>query len=158
MTASPSEMSLGQALAMEASKYTVNSPQGIMTCIDNGIAGLMPPLSVSASLLGFAILKAVTTLMQWRGYAMRPFTPQENTVVQTCAVAGASIVLSSGLGSAIPGVLRVCLLHCTVGKGPLGGAYAHLETMQSASASAHQRILANALSSILCVKCSVCTS
>ena len=48
-------------------------------------------------------LKGFTSLMQWRGYAVRPFTPQENTVVQTCAVAGAAIAFSAGFGSSITG-------------------------------------------------------
>ena len=64
----------------------------------------MPPLSVSAGLLGFAILRAFTLVMEWRGHAVRPFTPQENTVVQTCAVAGAAVAASAGFGDSIPGV------------------------------------------------------
>lgn len=66
-------------------------------------AGIVPPLSVSAGLLGYAILKGFTLAMQWRGYTVRPFTPQENTVVQTCAVAGAAIAFSAGFGSCITG-------------------------------------------------------
>lgn len=64
-------------------------------------------MSVSAGLLGFAILKAFTALMQWRGHAVRPFTPQENTVVQTCAVAGGAIALASGFGTGINAMDRI---------------------------------------------------
>ncbi|KAM7274220.1 hypothetical protein ACFE04_028884 [Oxalis oulophora] len=49
--------------------------------------GLIPNLNVSAALLGYVFLKTWTTVLQKLGIKTAPFTKQENTMVQTCAVA-----------------------------------------------------------------------
>jgi hypothetical protein len=49
--------------------------------------GLVPTLNVSAALLAFLALRGWTHALGKLGIASRPFTRQENTVVQTCVVA-----------------------------------------------------------------------
>jgi hypothetical protein len=51
--------------------------------------GIIPTLNVSAALLAFLVLRGWTCALARLGLggAARPFTRQENTVVQTCAVA-----------------------------------------------------------------------
>ncbi|XP_077234262.1 metal-nicotianamine transporter YSL3-like isoform X1 [Tasmannia lanceolata] len=52
----------------------------------NLTTGLVPSLNVSAALLAFVFLRTWTQLLQKIGFVSKPFTPQENTVVQTCAL------------------------------------------------------------------------
>lgn len=61
--------------------------------------GLVPTLNVSAALIAFVILRGWTQALARFGVATRPFTRQENTVVQTCAVACYSIAVGGGFGS-----------------------------------------------------------
>jgi hypothetical protein len=49
--------------------------------------GLIPTMNVSAALLAFLGLRGWARALERLGIASRPFTRQENTVVQTCAVA-----------------------------------------------------------------------
>lgn len=53
----------------------------------NLTTGLVPTLNVSAALLAFVFLKSWTKLLHRAGVVSTPFTRQEVTVVQTCAVA-----------------------------------------------------------------------
>lgn len=57
-------------------------------------SGIIPSLNISAGLLGFFLLKAWTRLLGQLGAPHRPFTRQENAVVQTCVVACASMTYS----------------------------------------------------------------
>jgi uncharacterized oligopeptide transporter (OPT) family protein len=57
-------------------------------------SGVIPSLNISAALLGFFLLKAWTGLLGQMGVPHRPFTRQENAVVQTCVVACASMTYS----------------------------------------------------------------
>lgn len=61
--------------------------------------GLIPNLNVSAALLAYVILKSWTSLLKKLGFVTTPFTRQENTIVQTCAVACYSIAVSGLLSS-----------------------------------------------------------
>ncbi|CAN6250642.1 unnamed protein product [Urochloa humidicola] len=66
----------------------------------NLTTGIIPSLNVSAGLLGFFLLTSWTKLLAKAGFAsVRPFTRQENTVVQTCVVACSGIAFSGGFGS-----------------------------------------------------------
>ena len=78
--------------------------------------GVTPALSVPAGLLGFFFIKTYTLLLQRIGIVTKPFTPQENTVIQTCAVAGAALVISGGFGYSLLGEHRShhYSLHCHV--------------------------------------------
>ena len=62
--------------------------------------GLVPNLNVSAALLAFVFVKSWTKLLQKAGFVSTPFTRQENTLIQTCAVACYSIAVG-GLCSLI---------------------------------------------------------
>nr|CAH68189.1 H0403D02.17 [Oryza sativa]CAJ86097.1 H0103C06.1 [Oryza sativa] len=61
----------------------------------NLTTGIIPSLNVSAGLLGFFLLTSWTKFLDKVGVAsVRPFTRQENTVVQTCVVACSGIAFS----------------------------------------------------------------
>ncbi|CAL9156164.1 unnamed protein product [Musa hybrid cultivar] len=70
----------------------------------NLTTGLVPTLNVSAALLAFVILRSWTKLLHKIGILTTPFTRQENTVVQTCAVACYSIAVGGGFGSYLLGL------------------------------------------------------
>lgn len=59
----------------------------------NLTTGLVPNLNVSAALLAFVFIGAWTKMLQKAGFVSTPFTRQENTVIQTCAVACYSIAV-----------------------------------------------------------------
>lgn len=63
----------------------------------NLTTGLVPNLNVSAALLAFVFLRSWTKLLTKAGIMTKPFTKQENTVVQTCAVACYSIAVGGNL-------------------------------------------------------------
>ncbi|CAM8971083.1 unnamed protein product [Rhodiola kirilowii] len=66
--------------------------------------GLIPNLNVSVALLAFITVKSWTGLLHKAGIVSTPFTRQENTVVQTCAVACYSMVFAGGFGSYLLGL------------------------------------------------------
>ncbi|KNA07123.1 hypothetical protein SOVF_174830 [Spinacia oleracea] len=70
----------------------------------NLTTGLVPNLNVSAALLAFVLLRSWTSLLHKLGISTTPFTRQENTVVQTCAVACYSISVGGGFGSYLLGL------------------------------------------------------
>lgn len=72
----------------------------------NLTTGLVPNLNVSAALIAFVFIKTWTTLLEKAGIVSTPFTRQENTVIQTCAVACYSIAVGGGFGSYLFGLSR----------------------------------------------------
>ncbi|KAM3242573.1 hypothetical protein ACQJBY_054915 [Aegilops geniculata] len=66
--------------------------------------GLVPTLNVSAALLSFLALRGWTRLLERFGIVSRPFTRQENTIVQTCGVACYTIAFAGGFGSTLLGL------------------------------------------------------
>ncbi|KAJ8760785.1 hypothetical protein K2173_021823 [Erythroxylum novogranatense] len=72
----------------------------------NLTTGLVPNLNVSAALLAFVFLRTWTQLLHKAGIVSAPFTRQENTIVQTCAVACYSIAVGGGFGSYLLGLNR----------------------------------------------------
>lgn len=66
-----------------------------IVCKLNLTTGVIPSLNVAAGLLGFAILKGYTSILDHFGLMKQPFTRQENTVIQTCVVASSGIAFSS---------------------------------------------------------------
>ncbi|CAN1346721.1 Metal-nicotianamine transporter YSL3 [Linum perenne] len=70
----------------------------------NLTTGVVPNFNVSAALLGFVFMKTWTKLLKKAGFITKPFTRQENTVIQTCAVACYSISLAGGFGSYLLGL------------------------------------------------------
>ncbi|KAJ0547008.1 putative oligopeptide transporter, OPT superfamily [Helianthus annuus] len=70
----------------------------------NLTTGLVPNLNVSAALLAFVFIKTWTKLVHKSGFVTKPFTKQENTIIQTCAVACYSIAVGGGFGSYLLGL------------------------------------------------------
>ena len=107
------DMEEGEAAEMEATEDSQAIPswkdqisfRGIIASLAIGImysvivmklnltTGLVPTLNVSAALLAFVLLRSWTKLLHKAGIMSKPFTRQENTVVQTCAVACYSIAV-----------------------------------------------------------------
>ncbi|PKI76414.1 metal-nicotianamine transporter YSL3-like [Punica granatum] len=72
----------------------------------NLTTGLVPNLNVSAALLAFVFIKSWTKLLHKAGIVSAPFSRQENTIIQTCAVACYSIAVGGGFGSYLLGLNR----------------------------------------------------
>lgn len=72
----------------------------------NLTTGLVPNLNVSAALLAFLFMRTWTKVLHRAGYVTRPFTRQENTMIQTCAVACYSIAVGGGFASYLLGLNR----------------------------------------------------
>lgn len=70
----------------------------------NLTTGIIPNLNVSAALLAFVFVRTWTKLLEKGGFISAPFTPQENTVIQTCAVACYGIAVGGGFGSFLLGL------------------------------------------------------
>ncbi|GAB4835040.1 Metal-nicotianamine transporter ysl1 [Ancistrocladus abbreviatus] len=70
----------------------------------NLTSGLTPHFNVSAALLAFVFMRAWTKVLKKAGIATVPFTKQENTIIQTCAVASYSIAIGGGFGSYLLGL------------------------------------------------------
>ncbi|PON95406.1 Oligopeptide transporter [Trema orientale] len=65
----------------------------------NLTVGIIPSLNVAAGLLGFFLVKSWTGVLSRLGFSVKPFTRQENTVIQTCVVACYGLAFSGGFGS-----------------------------------------------------------
>ncbi|KAG8390443.1 hypothetical protein BUALT_Bualt01G0083900 [Buddleja alternifolia] len=70
----------------------------------NLTTGLVPNLNVSAALLAYVFIKTWTKLLEKAKFVTTPFTRQENTIIQTCAVACYSIAVGGGFGSFLLGL------------------------------------------------------
>jgi len=66
--------------------------------------GLVPTLSVSTALVSFLALRGWTHALHRLGIASRPFTRQENTIIQACANGCYTIATSGGFGSTLLGM------------------------------------------------------
>ncbi|KAL6874368.1 hypothetical protein ACP4OV_013388 [Aristida adscensionis] len=58
--------------------------------------GMTPSLNVAAGLLGYFAVDVWTKAMKKLGFAVAPFTKQENTVIQTCVVACYGLAFTGG--------------------------------------------------------------
>uniref|UniRef100_A0A803LWR1 Uncharacterized protein n=1 Tax=Chenopodium quinoa TaxID=63459 RepID=A0A803LWR1_CHEQI len=70
----------------------------------NLTTGLSPNLNVSAALLAFVFVRSWNKVLKKFGFSPVPFTKQENTMIQTCAVACYSIAIGGGFGSYLLGL------------------------------------------------------
>ncbi|XP_042983477.1 metal-nicotianamine transporter YSL3-like isoform X1 [Carya illinoinensis] len=70
----------------------------------NLTTGLVPNLNASVAFLTFIFIRAWTALLEKAGIISIPFTRQENTIIQTCAVACYSIAVGGGFGSYLLGL------------------------------------------------------
>ncbi|CAI9766709.1 unnamed protein product [Fraxinus pennsylvanica] len=81
----------------------VSALLGALFCIIthklNLTVGIIPSLNVAAGLLGFFFVKSWTGFLSKFGFHVKPFTRQENTVIQTCVVACYGLAFSGGFGS-----------------------------------------------------------
>ena len=59
----------------------------------NLTTGMVPNCNVSAALLAFVFVRTWTKLLHKAGFVAKPFSRQENTIIQTCAVACYSIAV-----------------------------------------------------------------
>lgn len=76
-----------------AASLLIGSIYSIIVMKLNLTTGLVPNLNVSAALLAFVFISTWTKLLHKAGYVAAPFTRQENTIIQTCAVACYSIAV-----------------------------------------------------------------
>lgn len=90
-----------------------------IVCKLNLTTGVIPSLNVAAGLLGYAILKSWTALLQKFGLLKQPFTRQENTVIQTCVVASSGIAFSSGTASYLLGMSSIVAAQADEGNSPM---------------------------------------
>ncbi|TKY63039.1 metal-nicotianamine transporter YSL6 [Spatholobus suberectus] len=67
----------------------------------NLTVGIIPSLNVAAGLLGFFFVRTWTGFLTKMGLLTKPFTRQENTVIQTCVVACYGLAFSGGFGSSL---------------------------------------------------------
>lgn len=72
----------------------------------NLTTGIVPHLNVSAALLAFVFIRTWTKLLRKAGFVSIPFSRQENTMIQTCAVACYSIAVGGGFASYLLGLNR----------------------------------------------------
>ncbi|KAJ1381284.1 Oligopeptide transporter, OPT superfamily [Sesbania bispinosa] len=72
----------------------------------NLTTGLVPNLNVSAALLGFVFIRTWTKILSKAKIVTTPFTREENTIIQTCAVACYSIAVGGGFESYLLGLNR----------------------------------------------------
>ncbi|XP_027348880.1 probable metal-nicotianamine transporter YSL6 [Abrus precatorius] len=83
----------------------VSAVLGSLFCIIthklNLTVGIIPSLNVAAGLLGFFFVKTWTGFLSKIGFFTKPFTRQENTVIQTCVVACYGLAFSGGFGSSL---------------------------------------------------------
>uniref|UniRef100_A0A0D6QT26 Uncharacterized protein n=1 Tax=Araucaria cunninghamii TaxID=56994 RepID=A0A0D6QT26_ARACU len=66
--------------------------------------GVIPILNIAAGLLGYFLIKLWTSFTSKLGFWNKPFTRQENTVIQTCVVSCASITFNGGYGLYLTGM------------------------------------------------------
>ncbi|KAL8138006.1 hypothetical protein V2J09_004007 [Rumex salicifolius] len=90
-----------------------------IVCKLNLTTGVIPSLNVAAGLLGFAIVKSYSVVLNKCGLLKQPFTRQENTVIQTCVVACAGIAFSSGTASYILGMTPLVASQSDAGNTPM---------------------------------------
>ncbi|KAK7356808.1 hypothetical protein VNO80_16086 [Phaseolus coccineus] len=72
----------------------------------NLTTGMVPNLNVSAALLAFVFVRTWTKALHKVGIIAKPFSRQENTIIQTCAVACYSIAVGGGFASYLLGLNR----------------------------------------------------
>lgn len=72
----------------------------------NLTVGIIPSLNIAAGLLGFFFVRTWTGFLIKLGISVKPFTRQENTVIQTCVVA------CYGLAFSGMNMINLCLFIC----------------------------------------------
>uniref|UniRef100_A0A0E0KSZ4 Uncharacterized protein n=1 Tax=Oryza punctata TaxID=4537 RepID=A0A0E0KSZ4_ORYPU len=88
--------------------------------------GVIPSLNVSASLLGFFLVRLWTAAIERMGFLKQPFTRQENTVIQTCVVSAYGVAFSGGFGSYLFGMSETIAKQATEANDPMNIKNPHL--------------------------------
>ncbi|KAF3550301.1 hypothetical protein DY000_02009401 [Brassica cretica] len=70
----------------------------------NLTTGIVPNLNSSAALLAFVFVQTWTKILKKSGFVSKPFTRQENTMIQTSAVACYGIAVGGGFASYLLGL------------------------------------------------------
>ncbi|XP_010541874.1 PREDICTED: metal-nicotianamine transporter YSL1 [Tarenaya hassleriana] len=70
----------------------------------NLTTGIVPNLNGSAALLAFVCVRTWTKVLEKSGFVVKPFTRQENTMIQTSAVACYGIAVGGGFASYLLGL------------------------------------------------------
>ena len=128
------------AAALIGSMYTVVVMKLNLT------TGFVPTMNVSAALLAFLALRGWTGALARLGVAgARPFTRQENTVVQTCAVACYSLALcgtcqTPDSSAQLARLRRVVHLPCHGAR--LARAWMRVASLRSLVRGARARVIA----------------
>lgn len=124
---------------------------GLLFCIIthklNLTVGVIPSLNISAGLLGFFLIRLWTLVSSKLGFFVKPFTRQENTVIQTCVVSCYGLAFSGTNTSTYQTISfalgthsnRSCkgIMQLTVVVGMSGGFGSYLLGMDQAS---HDRV------------------
>ncbi|KAE8807690.1 putative metal-nicotianamine transporter YSL6 [Hordeum vulgare] len=88
---------------LTARGIVVSAVLGVLFCLVthklNLTVGVVPSLNVAAGLLGYCLVRTWTAALGMFGVVSKPFTKQENTVIQTCVVACYGLATSGGFGS-----------------------------------------------------------
>ncbi|KAL5539724.1 hypothetical protein UlMin_043853, partial [Ulmus minor] len=84
----------------------IGSVYSIIAMKLNLTTGMVPNLNVSAALLAYVFIRTWTKMVKRAGFQAKPFTRQENTMIQTCAVACYSISVGGGFASYLLGLNR----------------------------------------------------
>jgi len=71
----------------------IGSMYSIIAMKLNLSAGIVPNFNVSAALLAYLFVTSWNKVLHKAGFVSKPFTPQENTIIQTCAVSCYSIAV-----------------------------------------------------------------
>lgn len=104
----------------------VSALLGALFCIIthklNLTVGIIPSLNVAAGLLGFFFVKSWSGFLSKLGFSVKPFTRQENTVIQTCVVACYGIACS-GIFTLLEYDFELAVVsECSwIGSGEMGG-------------------------------------
>ncbi|BAT89099.1 hypothetical protein LR48_Vigan09g057600 [Vigna angularis] len=67
-------------------------------------AGIVPNFNISAALLAYLFIRCWNKVLHKAGFVSKPFTRQENTIIQTCAVSCYSIAIHGGFASYLLGL------------------------------------------------------
>ncbi|XP_061992524.1 probable metal-nicotianamine transporter YSL7 [Rosa rugosa] len=112
-----------------ATSFILSIVFNFIVCKLNLTTGVIPSLNVAAGLLGFAVLRAYTTVLTKVGLLKQPFTRQENCVIQTCVVASSGIAFSSGTASYILGMSGTIAAQGDEGNTPINVKNPHIGWM-----------------------------
>jgi len=110
------EKTIEEDMAQMPIWYTTLTPRALVTATILGAAfsiislklglttGVIPSLNIAAGLLGFFFVKSFCELTKRFSWGKKPFTRQENTVIQTCVVACYGMAFNGGFGTYLLGM------------------------------------------------------